>query len=157
PSGEIILSSGALHSPKLLQLSGVGPADHLRSLGIEIVHDSPGVGANMVEQRGLNVAYRLKQPLGLNSELHGFPLFKNILRYMLCRPGPLATCSHEAQARATCNPESTRCDTTIGFASISLAENKAMQAEPQPGMTMMAMPIRPQSRGSIMIRSADPD
>ncbi|MBI3770372.1 MAG: GMC family oxidoreductase N-terminal domain-containing protein [Deltaproteobacteria bacterium] len=71
---DIIVSAGALQSPKLLQLSGIGPADHLRSLAIPVVCDSPGVGANLRDHWGLRLQFRLLQSTGHNRQLRGVGL-----------------------------------------------------------------------------------
>jgi choline dehydrogenase len=159
PTGEIILSAGALHSPKILQLSGVGPANHLRSLGIDVVRDSPGVGMNMIEQRGINASFRLSEPLGLNGQLRSTGLYASVLRYLLFKTGVMSTGSHEVVARVKCNPASRRPDTLIALSSTSMSDNKpqAMNVEKQPGMMVLGYPMYPTSKGSVMIRSADPD
>ena len=157
-TGEVIVASGALNSPKLLQLSGIGPAEHLRSFGIHVLHDSPGVGRNMIEQRGMNATYRLNRRLGLNNALGGLGLAKSVARYFLRHDGPLATCSHEAGAAVKAHPDATRPDLFLALSPTSMSDNKpqAMSVESEPGMMLLAMPIRPTSTGSVMIRSADP-
>ena len=88
---EVIVSAGALQSPKLLQISGVGPANHLRSLGIDVVVDSPDVGRNMREHRLLFIQHRLKGNGSVNGQFAGAPLMFNAVRYMLTRGGVMAT------------------------------------------------------------------
>lgn len=158
PTGEVILAAGALHSPKLLQLSGVGPAEHLRKHGIAVVHDSPAVGRNMIEQRPLNATFRLNRRLGLNSDLRGVGLAKSVARYLLRRDGPLSTCSHEATALVKAHPNATRPDVLLALSPTSMSDDKpqAMNVDALPGMMLLAFQIRPTSKGSVMIRSADP-
>jgi len=158
PAGEVILSAGALHSPKLLQLSGIGPAEHLRRHGIAVVHDSPGVGQHMIEQRAMNATYRLNRKLGLNSELRGLGLARSVFQYFLRRGGALSTCSHEATALVKARPEATRPDVLLALSPTSMSDDKpqAMNVDRRPGMMLLAFQIRPTSTGSVMIRSADP-
>ena len=68
---EVILCAGSIQSPQLLQLSGLGPADHLRSVGVEVIHDSPGVGQNLREHWMAIAQYRLKLPLSTNNQFSG--------------------------------------------------------------------------------------
>ena len=158
PTGEVIVASGALNSPKLLQLSGIGPGEHLRSFGIPVLHDSPGVGRNMIEQRGMNATYRLNRRLGLNDALAGLGWAQSVARYFLRHDGPLATCSHEAGAAVKAHPDATRPDLFLALSPTSMSDNKpqAMSVEDEPGMMLLSMPIRPTSTGSVMIRSPDP-
>src|SRR3546814_5306091 len=81
---EIILSAGAIQSPKLLQLSGIGPAALLSSLGIEVVADAPDVGRNLLEHRYLSTQYRVRGE-SLNARFGGFGLFRSVLESTLRR------------------------------------------------------------------------
>ena len=84
---EIILSAGALLSPKLLQLSGIGPAGLLNSLGIDIIHDSPDVGRKLREHLGFSMPHRLKNGKGINHRLRGAGLVASVLQYYLTHNG----------------------------------------------------------------------
>jgi choline dehydrogenase len=156
---EVILSAGALQSPKLLQLSGIGPASHLRSLGIEVIADIPGVGANMREHRLLFLQHRVKQRnLSYNHEFGGWPLLANTLRYLLLKDGVLARGSYEVGAFARTSEALDRPDVQLMFAPFSLDFTQpALLFEQQPGMQFFGYVLRPQSQGSVMIRSADPN
>ncbi|MEX1148171.1 MAG: GMC family oxidoreductase N-terminal domain-containing protein, partial [Sphingomonadales bacterium] len=92
---EVILCAGALSSPAILQRSGVGPADHLRSLGINVRHDSPEVGENVREHRGFVMQWRVRDALSWNHHFRGVRLFGNALRYFLTHGGPLAGSAYE--------------------------------------------------------------
>jgi choline dehydrogenase len=87
---EVVLSAGAYHSPKLLMLSGIGPAAHLREHGIAVLHDSPGVGANLQDHYILTMSWRLNPgAYSYNRELSGGRLLWNVLRYAARRAGPM--------------------------------------------------------------------
>jgi choline dehydrogenase-like flavoprotein len=155
---DIILSLGTLQSPKLLQLSGIGPADHLRSLGIDVVKDLPGVGANMREHRLAVMQYRLKRNIGQNRQLRGIGLLGSVLRYALTRSGPLALPSHQGAAFISSRPDAQRHDTMLIFGPYTATiTDKGVEIEKEPGMRIMGHQLRPESRGTVMIKSADPD
>jgi choline dehydrogenase-like flavoprotein len=156
-SREVILSAGALHSPALLQLSGVGPAAHLATLGVDLVKDAPDVGANLREHRVLMVGVRLTRG-SLNADLGGLKLLGNVLRYQLFGSGPLTHAAHEVCAFVKTRPEYDRPDAQLGFGLYSMAviEGKVV-LEAEPGMSIAAYFTRPESQGSVMIRSADPE
>ena len=154
---EVILAAGALQSPQLLQLSGIGPAAHLAQLGIEVVHDLPGVGQNLREHRMFVTQFRLRQPLSLNGEFGGWRLGRNVLRYLLARRGLMATGSHDVVAFLRSEPELDRPDVELVMAPFSLLPGKlSMAFEKVPGMQLFGFQLRPQSQGSVLIRSADP-
>jgi choline dehydrogenase len=156
-SREVIVSAGALQSPKLLQLSGIGPAEHLRSVGIAVVVDSPGVGQNMREHRLLFIQHRLKQSnLSYNKEFSGHRLLLNTLRYLLRNDGVLSLGSYEVGAFARTDPALDRPDAQLMFAPFSLDFAKqGMGFEDFPGMQFFGYILRPDSQGSVMIRSSD--
>lgn len=156
--GEVILSAGALHSPKLLQLSGIGPANVLQSLGIPLVLDSPGVGANMLEHRLLMMSYRLKKPLSQNHEFSGLNLVRNVIRYAIFKSGPLASSSHEVAAFVRTNQDLDRPDVEILMAPYSFTIGpKGADLDREHGFHMFGYPLRSRSQGHVRIRSPDPD
>lgn len=156
-SREVILSAGALMSPKLLMLSGVGPATHLRELGVEVVADSPGVGGHLLEHRLLMMQYRLKERISQNPEFAGVRLASNVLQYGLTRRGVLASGSHEAAAFVKTRPEVDRPDVEILMAPYSHGMRGGRIAfEAQPGMHIFGYPLRSRSEGSVRLRSAEP-
>lgn len=155
--GEVIVSAGGLASPKLLQLSGIGPAQHLQGLGIPIVADSPGVGGHMLEHRLLMTQYRLKKPVSENHQFSGWRLIRNALQYGLRRSGPLATGSHHVGAFVRSRPDLDRPDVEILMAPYSLGVNaRKVQFETEHGIHLFGYPLRSRSEGSVLIRSADP-
>ena len=156
--GEIILSAGAIMSPKLLQLSGIGPAEKLRALGIDIRQDSPNVGANMVEHRLFMMQFRLKGRLsGANRQYKGAKLISNMLNYLMFHKGIMAKASHEIGALVKTHRGAEKPDIQFLFSPVSLDfESQNFDLEQEPGMHCFGHPISPQSRGSVMLRSAEP-
>jgi choline dehydrogenase-like flavoprotein len=153
---EIILSAGALHSPAILQLSGVGPADHLTRLGIDVVKDSPDVGGNLREHRVMMMMYRLTGG-SMNREFGGLRLLANVLNYQFFGGGPMTHAAHEVCAFVKSSPGVDRPDCELGFGLFSMGvENGQVVIEKQPGMNIAAYFTRPESQGSVMIRSSTP-
>lgn len=153
---DVILCAGALHSPKILQLSGIGPAAHLQQLGIDVVADSPGVGANLREHKVLTLQLRLKHRYSHNQQLQGLRLYANALRYMIAHKGVLAS-TYDVTAFVRTDPALMRPDAQLTFWSLSTQKGGAMmQLENHPGMLIMGYPLRTESEGSVMIQSRDP-
>ncbi|HEY9581001.1 MAG TPA: GMC family oxidoreductase N-terminal domain-containing protein [Rhizorhapis sp.] len=155
---EIILSAGAIQSPKLLQLSGIGPAALLSSLGIEVVADAPDVGRNLLEHRYLSTQYRVRGE-SLNARFGGFGLFRSVLEYTLRSKGPLTHSAHEVGGFVKTRPGLDRPDAQIGMGLYSIGpdEKGAIAIDPYPGMTILGYFTRPESQGEIRLASADPD
>lgn len=154
---EVILSAGALQSPRLLQLSGVGPADHLRSLGVDVVVDSPDVGRNMREHRLLFIQHRLKGRGSLNGHFAGAPLMFHALRYLLTRGGVMASAAYDVGGFIRTRPELDRPDAQLMMAPYSLDfSTKDFAFESFPGVQVFGYVLRPESQGTVMARSADP-
>jgi choline dehydrogenase-like flavoprotein len=154
---DVIIAAGALQSPKLLQLSGVGPAAHLSAQGVEVVHDSPGVGANLIERWAMRIQHRMTRRLGQNHQLRGAGLRLSRLRYALGLGGIMAAASTEIGAFVCARAGETRPDLEFQLAGGSTEKDVARQFEREPGLRCVVSPLRPQSRGSVMIRSPDPD
>ena len=108
--GEVIVSCGTIESPKLLQLSGVGPAGHLRSLGVDVVADSPDVGSRMLEHLCFVMPFRMRGPGSMNRHYHGLGLARSVLRYYLTRSGPMAQAPYELAAFVRSNDRVPRPD-----------------------------------------------
>lgn len=156
---EIILCAGAIESPKLLQLSGVGPAAHLRDLGIEVVHDSPLVGANMREHRGIRFSQRLALPASAseNRAFNGLGLVMTSLRYLLTHRGALSWGSHEVGCFFRALPGATRPDAEFLMSPYSYTIKPAGAALDEfPGLHLLGYVLRPESRGSVLIETSDP-
>jgi choline dehydrogenase len=156
--GEVILSAGGLTSPVILQRSGIGPAAHLKSIGVPVIHDSPRIGANLLEHRLLMMEYGLTKPISSNSEYRGVKAILNGIRYYLTRKGPLASGSYEVGAFVRTTPELTRPDVEILMApySFGVNANGEVGINEGHGMHLFGYPLRSRSAGTIMARSADP-
>jgi choline dehydrogenase len=153
---EVILSAGALQSPQLLQLSGVGPARLLQSFGIPVVKDLPGVGENLQDHLQLRVMYKCTKPITTNDDLAS--LWRRCaigLKWLLKRSGPLAVGINQGGLFTRVLPESKTPDVQFHFATLS-AELAGAKPHPWPGFTMSVCQLRPESRGTVQIRSTDP-
>jgi choline dehydrogenase len=155
-SGELILAAGAIESPKLLQLSGIGPAELLRAHAIPIVLDAPSVGGNLREHRYLAMQYRVTGG-SLNSRLRGLGLLGSLLSYTLRSKGPLTHSAHEVGGFVKTRPHLDRPDAQIGVGLYSMvASGKSVNIDPEPGLSIGGYFTRPQSRGFVRIKSPDP-
>ncbi len=158
---EIILSGGAINSPQLLQLSGIGPAALLGQQGIGVVHDNANVGSHLEDHVGLNYTFRTKVPT-LNDELRPWWGKLNVgLRYLLFRSGPLSVPISHGGGFFRTDPAHERPNMQLYFQAFSTLIPKAgerpiLNPDPYSGMSIGLSSCRPTSRGEIMIRSADP-
>lgn len=154
--GEVILSAGAIGTPQILQLSGVGPAAHLAACGVPLVYDAPGVGANLREHFLLMLNYRLKDAaLSHNRAYSGIGLVKSAAEYMLLGTGPLATASYTAGAFVRVTPGANRPEGQLMFAPWT-RDWETRTFDTYPGMNVFTYLLRPESSGSVMVTSADP-
>jgi choline dehydrogenase-like flavoprotein len=154
---EIILSAGSLQTPKLLQLSGVGPAELLRGLNIDVVHDAPNVGRNLREHLYLALTYRVKRD-SLNKEFVGWRLIRNVLRYYLLKSGPLTMAAHELIGYIKTRPGLSRPDAQMGIGLYTvMPKGNQLVVENAEGMTLGGYFMHPESQGEASIQSADPD
>jgi choline dehydrogenase len=156
-SGEIILSAGAVESPKLLELSGIGDSARLSALGIETLVHSPQVGENLREHRYVAVDWKVKSGSS-NQKLQGLGLIASILRYFLLSSGAMTDAAHEVGGFIKTRPELDRPDAQIGsmMVTMSIGENGAPVLDPFPGMRVLGYFTRPESRGWTHITSPDP-
>lgn len=160
--GEVILCAGALMSPKILQLSGIGPADLLQSLGIPVVRDSPDVGACLREHLSFSIPFRLKGDPGNNQRFYGAGLVKSALQYFVSHRGPLATGPFEVGAFIRTDASQTRPNAQLYLSAFSMArgnDNTArwVDVERQPGLTIYGQILNLTSQGTLHIQSANPD
>ena len=155
-SSRIILSAGAIQSPQLLQLSGIGPAKLLQSFGIPVVTDLPGVGENLQDHLQLRVMYKCTKPITTNDELASWRGKLRIgAKWLFKRTGPLAIGINQGGLFTRVLPDSETPDVQFHFATLS-AELAGAQPHPWPGFTMSVCQLRPESRGTVRIRSSDP-
>jgi choline dehydrogenase len=154
--GELILAAGAIESPKLLQLSGIGPGQLLQAHGIPVVLDAPSVGSNLREHRYLAMQYRVTAG-SLNHRLSGVGLLRSFLHYTLRSKGALTHSAHEVGGFVKTRAELDRPDAQIGVGLYSMTvSGKTVNIDAQPGITIGGYFMRPESQGTIRIRSADP-
>jgi choline dehydrogenase len=156
---EIVLSGGAIQTPKLLQLSGIGPAPLLRSLGIEVIADSPGVGRNLREHRHVDLRLQVREG-SQNGSLSGLRALWSMTRYMLGRRGPMTHAAHEIGGFAKSTPDLDHADLQFGLMSVSASstgKDQAIALDKFPGITFVTYFTRPESQGEVRIQSADSD
>jgi choline dehydrogenase len=153
---EIILSAGALQSPQILQLSGIGPAALLREFNIPIIHDLPGVGENLQDHLQYRLIYELNQPISTNVQLSSlFGKVKIGLDWLLFRGGPLSIGINQGGLFTKVMESSLTPDIQFHMATLS-ADMAGGNVHPFPGFTMSVCQLRPESRGYVRIQSADP-
>jgi choline dehydrogenase len=153
---EVILSGGTINSPHLLQLSGVGAADHLRSIGVEVRHDLPGVGRNLSDHYAVRVVHRMKDLISINELARGPRLMREIMRYALTGRGALTFGVTSAMVFCRSREGLASPDLQLLFTPASYIFGKALVLENQPGMTVAVCATRPDSRGEVMAKSAQP-
>ena len=159
---EVILSAGAINSPQLLELSGVGDGALLQPFGIAVIIDVPGVGRSLQDHLGVSYFYRSKVPTLNNQLAPMFGKLKAALRYALTRGGPLAMSVNQAGAFLRSRPGLARPNLHIYFNPASYStttqgsRRRLLNPDPYPGFLMSFNTCRPTSRGSVHIRSVDP-
>jgi choline dehydrogenase-like flavoprotein len=154
---EVILCAGTLQSPQILQLSGIGPVEHLQKHGIPVVVGLEGVGRNMREHWCIWMNYRMTRPLSYNREFSGLRLFKNLLQYAVTHKGIMASSSHEINGFLKTRPDLERADLQIHASPYSLdfaTVDAKTRFERLHGANILVYPTRPESSGTVMIRSA---
>jgi choline dehydrogenase len=158
---EVILAGGAIGSPQLLQLSGVGPGALLAARGIDVVLDSPAVGRNLQDHLCIDHLYRSKVPT-LNQELRPWlGRLRAGLTYLATRGGTLALSVNQGGGFVRSRPELDRPNLQLYFSPVSYTKavpgrRALMSTDAFPGFLLSAQPCRPTSRGHIEIRSSDP-
>jgi choline dehydrogenase len=153
---EILVSSGAYNSPQLLQLSGVGPAELLKKHGIEVVLEAAGVGHDLQDHMQVRVVMRCSQPITLNDIVnHPGRRIMAGARYAAFRKGPLTIAAGTSGAFFKTNPRLASPDIQIHFLPFS-TDKMGERLHSFSGFTASVCQLRPESRGSLRIRSADP-
>ena len=156
-SSEVILTAGAIGTPKLLMQSGVGAADHLRSVGVSVVHDLPGVGQNLSDHFGVDIVAEIKTRDSLD-KYNALPwMMWAGLQYALFNSGPVTSNVVEGGAFWFGDKSETRPDLQFHFLAGAGAE-AGVPSVPKgaSGVTLNSYVLRPKSRGSVTLRSADP-
>ena len=153
---EVILCGGAVNSPHLLQISGIGPAGHLMAAGITPLVDSPQVGANLQDHYVARVAHRVRDAISINQLAHGMRLAGEAVRFVLRGRGALTFGVTSAQVFCRSREGLASPDLQLLFTPASYDPGRFGALERAPGMTVAVCPVRPDSRGTILARSADP-
>ncbi len=154
---EVILAAGAVQSPQLLELSGIGQPALLREHGIDLVHDLPGVGENYRDHYSSSIAWRVKGAKTLNEDTRGARFVLEALKYGFARRGVFTYTAGIGHGFVRTRPELETPDVQFHFAHASYARGaKRGVLEKEPGMTCSVCQLRPESRGSIHIQSAEP-
>ncbi len=154
-SKEVILSAGAIGSPQLLQLSGIGSKNHLNKVGVPLVLDLPGVGQNLQDHLQTRLVYKTRQRT-LNDELNN--IFKRGLvglQYALTRTGPLTLAASQVTIFTKSRPEVERPDIQFHMQPLS-ADKPGNGVHKFSAFTLSVCQLRPKSRGSVEIKSNDP-
>jgi choline dehydrogenase len=154
---EVLLCAGAIQSPHILMLSGIGPRKHLEEYGIRVVHDHPGVGQNLQDHLQIRLIYECTKPITTNDDLRSWiGKMKMGLQWILQRKGPLAVginqggCFTKTSVAADGRP-----DIQFHVATLS-ADMAGGKVHDFSGFTISVCQLRPESRGQILLKSSDP-
>ena len=160
-TGEVILAAGAVASPQLLEISGIGRGDILQAHGIPVIHELKGVGENLQDHYMIGCQWRLKPECVTVNELsHGGRLLGETLKYLFARKGLLTFAVAHVVAFCRSRPELVSPDLQFHMMAASmdleiLGKTQALVLERQPGLTCTPCQVRPESRGHIHIKSPD--
>ena len=158
---EVIVAAGAVNSPALLQLSGIGPAAHLAAIGVDLVQDSPAVGHHLQDHLGINYTFRARTPT-LNQALR--PWWGKLvaaIQFAWAGRGPLGLSLNQGGGFVRTRPDCARPNIQLYLQAISTLTGRSgtrplLRPDPFPGFSIGLSNCRPQSRGAILARSADP-
>jgi choline dehydrogenase len=153
---EVILAAGAVGSPHLLQLSGVGGPEHLQRVGIPVAHALPGVGQNLQDHYIARISYPVTGIGTVNERSHGLALAGEVLRYLLTGKGMLTYSASLVAASVKVLAESATPDIQCVFAPGSFKEGQIGELDDFPGVTAGMWQMRPLSRGYVEAKSPDP-
>ncbi len=153
----VVLSAGSLNSPRILMLSGIGPAEQLRTHGIAVVKDLAGVGANLQEHVGTHIVARVNGPT-INSDTHGWGAVRHGLNFLLHRRGAITSSMCHAQAFVRTETGIPAPDVQISFTAFAFDINEVGRAvlHRDAAISLTICVARPENRGTVGLRSADP-
>jgi choline dehydrogenase len=152
----VVVSAGTANTAKLLQLSGIGPPELLRQHGIDVHHELPGVGENFRDHFSPRLVARAKPGVdSINNRARGARLGLELLAWAIDRPSIVAMPSMQAYAYWKSEPSLTVPDFATSFSPASYKAGLIGALDDYPGMTLGTKQLRPESRGSVRIRSAD--
>lgn len=154
-AAEVILSAGAVHSPKILMHSGVGPSEHLRQHGIAVVHDAPEVGANLQDHPIVPLAAYAKGDIGYQKAAQGLGAVKTGLRYFTTKDGPAA--GNGIETVSYWDPDDLGAEPTIQCYHVPIVSKDGLTPTgTRSGITFELVVLQPRSRGSVRLADADP-
>ncbi|NQV58284.1 MAG: choline dehydrogenase [Alphaproteobacteria bacterium] len=153
---EVIVSAGAVQSPQLLELSGIGQPKLLKDLGIEVQHELPGVGESLRDHYTARMNWRVGKVRTLNEQSRGWRLGLEVLKYGIARRGILTYTAGIVHGFVRSRPDLETPDVQFHGAHASYASSADRMLEKEPGMTIAVCQLRPESRGSIHIRDNRP-
>jgi choline dehydrogenase len=153
---EVIVCGGAVNSPHLLQISGIGPAEHLQEIGVEVVHDLRGVGANLNDHYVVRISHRVRDTVTINQLARGLRLAREAVRWAVAGNGALTFGVTSAMVFCRSREGLSSPDLQLLFTPASYAQGVFRRLEREAGMTVAICPVRPESRGTIMAQSPDP-
>ncbi|MEM7694205.1 MAG: GMC family oxidoreductase N-terminal domain-containing protein [Pseudomonadota bacterium] len=156
-SGEVVLAAGALVTPKLLMLSGIGPEDALRRHGIAVTHAAPGVGENLIDHPEVPITAFANGPYGYFRQGEGWRMLRNGLQFKLFGSGPVTSAGVEAGAFV--NPSDPDAPPTIQAFCVPIVyldRDALSEVKDDYGLTVTTVVVKPKSRGTVRLASADP-
>jgi choline dehydrogenase len=153
---EVILSGGAVNTPQLLQISGIGPAPLLQSLGIQVKHELAGVGENLRDHYAPRFVARVKGAGTINEKSRGLRLAGEVMKYVVARKGILALNPTLIYVFWKSDPNVDNYDLQFTFTPASYKEGVQSTLDDFPGMTIASWQQRPDSIGYVRAKSADP-
>lgn len=161
---EVLLSAGAFNSPQILMLSGIGPAEHLKEVGVPVIHDAPGVGQNLQDHVTTPMCWTVKKKSqSLNSGFQGAAALKPVLQYVFKKSGPMTIPATDFAVYLKSSPDQRMNDIQVfgtpisgDSASMEAKGDEAIQPDKIPGLTMGPTQVRPYSRGWVKLRSSNP-
>ena len=155
--GEVLLAAGALVTPKILMLSGIGPEDELRAHGIDVVQPAPGVGQNLIDHPEVPITAFANGPYGYFRQGDGWRMIRNGLQFKLFGSGPVTSAGVEAGAFV--NPQEPDRDPSIQAFCVPIVyldRDALSEVKDDYGLTVTTVVVKPKSRGAVRLRSANP-
>lgn len=153
---EVVLAAGAIGSPHLLQISGIGSGRDLQNLGIDVVHDLPGVGRNLQDHYVGRVVREIRGRLTVNELSRGWRLLQEIARYVLRGKGILTYSAGNATGFLRSHPSFPVPDLQLNFTPASYSATRIGKLDTVPAVSCSVWQMRPESRGEVRAKSADP-
>lgn len=155
PAREIILCGGVYNSPQVLMRSGIGPADHLKAHGVDVIHDLPDVGDHLQDHFGIGAEYESREKSTVN-DIYNNPLKggRELLRYLLFRTGPFADNGNYSNTFIHTHPDIPTPDMMVTFMAWCTGED--LKPRPFSGFTILAEHIRPNARGHVRLTGPRP-